>query len=55
MLLIPLGADYTIPLRRAPNVQSACAKAYGAAGREASVVSLRELLGLKRSPFTVLL
>ncbi|APR37088.1 methyltransferase [Paraburkholderia sp. SOS3] len=46
MLLIPLDADYTIPLRRAPNVQSACAEAYGSPGSEASVVSLRELLGL---------
>jgi methylase of polypeptide subunit release factors len=46
MLLIPLEADYTIALRRAPNVQDACAEAYGAPGNEASVVSLRELLGL---------
>jgi SAM-dependent methyltransferase len=46
MLLIPLDADYTIPLRRAPDVQQACAETYGPAGDEASVVSLRELLGL---------
>jgi methylase of polypeptide subunit release factors len=46
MLLIPLDADYTIPLRRAPNVQDACAEAYGAPGGDALVVSLRELLGL---------
>ncbi|QYD69453.1 class I SAM-dependent methyltransferase [Paraburkholderia edwinii] len=46
MLLIPLDADYTIPLRRAPNVQDACTEAYGAPGGDASVVSLRELLGL---------
>jgi methylase of polypeptide subunit release factors len=46
MLLIPLEGDYTIPLRRAPNVQQACEEVYGPAGQEPSVVSLRELLGL---------
>ena len=52
MLLIPLTADYTIPLRRAPEVAQACIEAWGAAdgeaagASEASVVSLRELLGL---------
>ena len=46
MLLIPLDADYSIPLRRAPNVQDACAEAYGAPGGDVSVASLRELLGL---------
>ncbi len=45
MLLIPLDADYTIPLRRAPYVRDACNEAYGA-GDAPSVVSLRELLGL---------
>lgn len=45
MLLIPLDADYTIPLRRAPDLHDACTEAYGA-GKAASVVSLRELLGL---------
>jgi methylase of polypeptide subunit release factors len=45
MLLLPLGADYRIPLRRAPEVQAACLEAYGS-GKEASVVSLREVLGL---------
>ncbi|HEY1997208.1 class I SAM-dependent methyltransferase [Paraburkholderia sp.] len=46
MLLIPLDADYTIPLRRAPDVQQACTETYGPPGGEASVVSLRELLGM---------
>jgi len=49
MLLIPLDADYTVPLRRAPDVRAACEEAYGPAageGSEASAVSLRELLGL---------
>lgn len=45
MLLLPLEADYSIPLRRAPNVKEACAEAYGAAD-EVSIVSLRELLGV---------
>lgn len=45
MLLLPLDADYTIPLRRAPDVQQACNEAYGAA-TESSVVSLREVQGL---------
>ncbi|MBS1208088.1 MAG: ribosomal methyltransferase family protein [Proteobacteria bacterium] len=45
MLLVPLAADYSIPLRRAPDVQLACQEAYGP-GSEDSVVSLRELLSL---------
>jgi len=45
MLLIPLDADYTIALRRAPDLHEACVEAYGAGG-EPSVASLRELLGL---------
>ncbi len=45
MLLIPLEADYAIPLRRAPDLRLACTEAWGP-GTEASVVSLRELLGL---------
>jgi methylase of polypeptide subunit release factors len=48
MLLIPLDADYSIPLRRAQDMKEACEEAYGPAdaNSEASVVSLRELLGL---------
>ncbi|QNB00477.1 methyltransferase [Massilia sp. Se16.2.3] len=45
MLLIPFDLDYTIPLRRAPDVRQACNEAYGAQ-QEPFVVSLRELLGL---------
>ncbi|CAN5138068.1 class I SAM-dependent methyltransferase [soil metagenome] len=45
MLLLPLDADYKVPLRRAPDVALACAEAYGP-GEEHSVVSLRELQGL---------
>ncbi|MFZ2541172.1 MAG: class I SAM-dependent methyltransferase [Gallionella sp.] len=45
MILIPLDRDYTIPLRRAPDLRQPCTEAYGTAS-EASIVSLRELLGL---------
>jgi len=45
MLLIPLDADFGIPLRRAPDLRQACREAYGADG-EPSVTSLRELLGI---------
>jgi len=47
MLLLPLDGDYSIPLRRAPDLRQACAEAYGPAeGPAPSLVSLRELLGL---------
>ncbi|WP_394757460.1 methyltransferase [Rhodoferax sp.] len=48
MLLIPFNADYSIPLRRAPDVKSACTEAWGPANEAngASVASLRELLGI---------
>ncbi|MDN2712396.1 class I SAM-dependent methyltransferase [Janthinobacterium sp. SUN118] len=45
MLLLPFDAEYTIPLRRAPDVKLACNEAYGR-GEEPFVASLRELLGL---------
>lgn len=45
MLLVPLTADYRIPLRRAPDVALACREAYGP-GEEDSLVSLREIQGL---------
>ena len=45
MLLIPFEPGHRIPLRRAPDVQAACAEAYGQAD-EPYVASLRELLGL---------
>ncbi|WP_090717553.1 class I SAM-dependent methyltransferase [Nitrosomonas sp. Nm166] len=44
-LLIPFGADHSIPLRRAPDVRLACVEAYGPA-TEAYIASLRELQGL---------
>jgi methylase of polypeptide subunit release factors len=45
MLLIPFDAGYTIPLRRAPEVQLALNEAYGRF-EEPFVASLRELLGV---------
>jgi SAM-dependent methyltransferase len=45
MLLLPFDDDYRIPLRRAPEVQQACAEAYGPAAGP-FVASLRELLGV---------
>lgn len=46
LLLIPLDADYRIPLRRAPDVKEACLQAWEPPSGDASMVSLRELLGL---------
>ncbi len=45
MLLLPFEADYTVALRRAPDVRLACLEAYGPA-TQAFVASLRELLGI---------
>jgi SAM-dependent methyltransferase len=44
-LLIPLNDDYSIPLRRAPDIRQACVEAYGPA-ETASVASLRGLQGV---------
>jgi methylase of polypeptide subunit release factors len=54
MLLVPLSADYTVPLRRGPDVREACAEAFGEVaeasdsteplgGVGGSVITLREL------------
>jgi SAM-dependent methyltransferase len=45
MLLLPFDGDYSLPLRRAPDVRQACSEAYGP-GDAPFVASLRELLGL---------
>ena len=45
MVLIPINADHSISLRRAPDVAQACLEAYGVQG-EPYVISLRELLGV---------
>ena len=47
MLLIPLNADRSIPLRRAPDMKLACAEAWGpVTDLNNTVTSLRELLGV---------
>jgi hypothetical protein len=50
-LLVPFDADYSVPLRRAPDVKQACAAVWGAPGDAStpSVASLRELLGITSS------
>lgn len=45
LLLIPVDADYVIPLRRAPDVAAACREAYGPSVGPFAV-ALRELQGL---------
>ena len=45
MVLIPFDAGHRVPLRRAPDVKSACDEAWGPAG-EPCIASLRDLLGL---------
>lgn len=45
MLLVPLDANGTVPLRRAPDIRLAATHAWGSLD-EASVLSLRELLGV---------
>ena len=45
MLLIPLDADYAIPLRRAPDLRQACTEAWGPPPGPC-LVPLRELLGV---------
>lgn len=47
-VLLPFNADYSIPLRRAPEVRQACAEAWGPVAETDgnSVASLRDLLGM---------
>jgi methylase of polypeptide subunit release factors len=45
MLVLPFNADYSIPLRRAPDLRQVCMEAYGAPDAP-FVASMRELLGL---------
>ena len=45
-LLVPVSADYSVPLRRAQDVRQACLEAWGAPDGEDSVVALRELLAV---------
>ncbi|MFY8178906.1 MAG: methyltransferase, partial [Limnohabitans sp.] len=46
MVIMPLESDYSIPLRRAPDLKLACTEAWGPATGEPCMVSLRELLGV---------
>ncbi len=46
LLLVELGGDYGIALRRAPDLRVACTEAWGPADGQPSVAALRELLGL---------
>jgi len=45
-LLVPVCADYSVPLRRAQDVRQACLEAWGAPDGEDAVVALRELLAV---------
>ncbi|MES2633510.1 MAG: class I SAM-dependent methyltransferase [Pseudomonadota bacterium] len=45
-VLVPLAPDYSIPLRRAPDLRQACREAWGPSDGQPCVTSLRELLGL---------
>ncbi len=48
MVLLPFNADYSVNLRRAPDVRQACAEAWGPVpdGDGACVAPLRDLLGM---------
>jgi SAM-dependent methyltransferase len=46
MVIVPLEGDYTIALRRAPDLKQACTDAWGTATGLSCMVSLRELLGV---------
>jgi precorrin-6B methylase 2 len=46
MVLVALNGDYSMTLRRAPDLRQACTEAWGPAAGEACTVSLRELLGV---------
>ncbi len=45
-LLLPIAADYVIPLRRAPDVQEACTQALGPFTHANGALPLRELQGM---------
>ncbi|RUP24036.1 MAG: class I SAM-dependent methyltransferase [Curvibacter sp.] len=45
-VLVPVNADFSVPLRRAPDVRLALQEVWGEPDGQPSVLSLRELLGL---------
>ena len=46
MLLVELGPNYSLIYPRAPDVAAACTQAFGKSGKDKTVLSLRELLGV---------
>jgi SAM-dependent methyltransferase len=46
MLLLPMDEGYVLPLGRAPDVRQACSEVLGPPPQGASVIGLRELLGI---------
>lgn len=46
LALVPVNADYSVPLRRAPDIRQALQEVWGEPDGQPSVLSLRELLGL---------
>ena len=48
MLLVPFNADYSIPLRRAPDVRLACAEAWGPAQAQADAATASDADGPAR-------
>ncbi|MBL0419892.1 class I SAM-dependent methyltransferase [Ramlibacter sp. AW1] len=46
MVLVELQGDYSIALRRAPDLRAACIEAWGAPDGQPQLVALRELMGL---------
>ena len=45
-IVLPMAGDYSLALRRAPNVQQACTEAWGPAKGQDVHIALRELLGV---------
>ena len=45
-IVLPMAGDYSLTLRRAPNVQQACTEAWGPAKGQDFHIALRELLGV---------
>ncbi len=45
-IVLPMTGDYSLALRRAPNVQQACTEAWGPAKGQDVHIALRELLGV---------
>jgi SAM-dependent methyltransferase len=46
LVVVELAADYSIDLRRAPDLREACTQAWGEPTEQGCIVSLRELMGI---------